>query len=163
MRFTSRGVSLQATIASLALVLIGMLSGTGSSPASTDSQPRAELHPSFEAIFAQSNLPVKTWVFFRDKGIAGEKDRNTALREVENTCLPRTIERRKQRGTRPTLFDETDLPVAEQYIRIVTSTGAKLHVESLAMDERNPDAQGDLRPELPNIHQRGVEPVLKQG
>lgn len=134
MRFTFRGVSWQATIASLACVLIGTvgstLSGAAILPAQGSIQPQADLHPSFEAIFTRSDQPVKTWVFFRDKGFAGEKARKTALREIEKTCLPRTIERRKQRGTRSTLFDDTDLPVAPRYIRTVTATGAKLHVQS---------------------------------
>lgn len=166
MRFTSSGVSWRTSIASLACVLISTtgstLSGAADLSAPGSVPPRAELHPSFDAIFARSDQPVKTWVFFRDKGHPQEAARKTALQKIEKTCLPRTIERRKQRGTRPTLFDEIDLPVAERYIKTVTETGAKLHIESRwlnAISVYATEKQVKLMARLPFV--RSLEPVRK--
>jgi len=73
---------------------------------------------------------VKTWVLFKDKGVATRRAYDEAIRDVASKYNRRAIQRRRNRRTLSALFDEYDLPVVPAYISQVEATGAKVHVVS---------------------------------
>ncbi|UCE58964.1 MAG: S8 family serine peptidase [Phycisphaerales bacterium] len=79
---------------------------------------------------AEPGETVKTWVFFRDKGIASTGDYAASISDVASKYNRRAIDRRTRRRTLPGLFDEHDLPVVSSYIEQVKATGARMHVVS---------------------------------
>lgn len=82
--------------------------------------------------FPVSSAPgvFRIWVFFADKDIRSEAQREAALREVAASCDPRAVERRHLRRTRPGLFDDDDLPLAPRYVEAVRATGARIRTQS---------------------------------
>jgi hypothetical protein len=93
-----------------------------------------KIHPMLNRVAAESDDPLKVWVFFADKGVTTASDLNAAVVEVQASYNPRAVERRRLRGLsaragRP-LFDEHDLPVVQAYVDAVTSTGARIHITS---------------------------------
>ena len=78
--------------------------------------------------------PVKTWVFFKDKGIDSPAEYAAAIAQVAATYDRRATQRRAMRGHyrrgSGALFDESDLPVARAYIEAVTAGGADLQIVS---------------------------------
>ncbi len=75
---------------------------------------------------ASAQQPV--WVFFEDKGAGRELAAELAV--LEESYGTRAVERRRLRRTAPGLFDERDLPVAEEYLQQVLATGAELRTAS---------------------------------
>ncbi|MCK4660369.1 MAG: S8 family serine peptidase [Phycisphaerae bacterium] len=78
--------------------------------------------------------PVKTWVFFTDKGIDSATEYRAAIRQVAQSYNERAKQRRMLRGANVArggeLFGEYDLPVVVDYVDAVTATGARVHVTS---------------------------------
>ena len=73
------------------------------------------------------NLPseqkVKIWIFFTDKGIYNSSELNGALDEARNMLTERALARRaKTRGEN--LVDFRDIPINDEYVHEVVSTGA---------------------------------------
>jgi len=73
---------------------------------------------------------AKYWVFFRDKGHSDDASQRRAIADLAAKCNPRTADRRERRRTRSGLFDESDLPVHDAYVRAVAAAGARKHIES---------------------------------
>lgn len=96
--------------------------------------PAGKLHPVLQRRLADSDEPVKAWVFFTDKGYATAEARNAAIEQVARTYNRRAVQRRALRSTRARrgepLFNVLDLPVAERYVRAVAATGARVHIRS---------------------------------
>ena len=90
----------------------------------------AKLHPTLLRRLADEGGPVKAWVFFTDKGIEAPETHQSAISRVAATYNRRAVQRRMRRGTRATLFDAHDLPVAKAYVDGVAATGARVHVTS---------------------------------
>ena len=125
-----------------ALVVSGVL-GTGlvfaqAQRPATDVEEAADsprkCHPVLLERLAEEQGPVKTWVFFADKGVPPGAARAAALREVAVSYNPRAVQRRLLRGQNAVrggeLFDEHDLPVALGYTDAVIASGARLHITS---------------------------------
>ncbi|MEW6251011.1 MAG: S8 family serine peptidase [Planctomycetota bacterium] len=115
--------------ASLATLPAAAQTGAGSStPAGRN------IAPQLVRALAETGQPVKIWVFFTDKHIASAAERERALHELAATYNSRALQRRLVRGAPARragqLLDETDLPVAAEYIAAVAGTGARLHVVS---------------------------------
>jgi len=73
------------------------------------------------------NLPseqkVKIWIFFTDKGIYNSSELNGALDEARNMLTERALARRaKTRGENR--VDFRDIPINDEYVHEVVSTGA---------------------------------------
>ncbi|UCE58963.1 MAG: S8 family serine peptidase [Phycisphaerales bacterium] len=79
---------------------------------------------------AEPGETLKTWVFFRDKGIATTDEYSAAVRKTASTYNQRAIDRRRMRRTLPGLFDERDLSLASSYIAQVKATGARVRTVS---------------------------------
>lgn len=95
-------------------------------PALSLTPSQAQLPSDVARRLGETDQPVKVWVFFRDKGLAGPAEREAALAAVEAGYSPRAIERRRLRGQGPRLFGDTDLPVAAHYLDAIEATGAEL-------------------------------------
>ena len=132
----------------------------------------AKLHPALLRRFDQSAEPVKTWVFFADKGINSTEQYERAINAVTANYNAHAIQRRTLRGPGArggALFGERDLPVATSYIEAVTATGARLHVTSRWLNAISVYAtreQAGLITALPCVarleavaHARRIEPV----
>jgi len=114
------------------LLLVTCLA-TGATPESAAPTVK-KLHPVLQQRLATADGPVKTWVFFTDKGLASQSDLTSALQRVAAEYNPRATQRRALRGDNAqrggALFDEHDLPIVATYVDAVTATGAQLHVAS---------------------------------
>ncbi len=135
---TSR-VCLAVVITAL-LVSVGLAeiwkadAATPESSGVTAAPSSAKLHPVLLRRLAEQPEPVKTWVFFVDKGLQSQEQIEAAVSEVAATYNPRATQRRQLRGTSARsggpLFDLRDVPVAESYVDAVVATGARLHIRS---------------------------------
>ncbi len=76
---------------------------------------------------AEREDQAATWVFFVDKGSVRLP---RALAELERNYSPRAIERRRLRRSVPGLFDERDVPVCDDYVDALRSTGARVRTVS---------------------------------
>ncbi len=75
--------------------------------------------------------PVKAWVFLKDKGFGNAAERHEAILKVAADYSPRTVERRRSRGTQSKpLFDATDLSVADKYVQAIEAIGLEIHIQS---------------------------------
>ncbi|MBN1513243.1 MAG: S8 family serine peptidase, partial [Phycisphaerae bacterium] len=96
--------------------------------------PAAKVHPLLRQMAAESAEPVKTWVFFADKGLTNPAEKTAAVRSVAASYNPRAIQRRIMRGEHARrgqpIFGEWDLPVCAAYADAVAATGARVHVRS---------------------------------
>ena len=120
----------------------------------------APIHPALSTRLAQSDRPVKVWVYFKDKALRSGAERDAALAALAAGYDRHAVERRAARRTRPGLFDETDLPVATRYRRAVEGTGASIRVESSwlnAVSAVVTPAQAKSIAALPFV--RSIEPV----
>ena len=94
----------------------------------------AEVHPALLTRLDKAEGPVKTWVFFKDKGIRSAEEYERAISKVAAMYNPRAVQRRMLRGLSAArgepVFNEHDLPVVQAYIDAVESTGAHVHVIS---------------------------------
>jgi serine protease AprX len=101
---------------------------------SQNARSHAKVHAALLRRLAQTDDPVKTWVFFTDKGIDSPDKYRRAVRRVADTYNERAKRRRMLRGDSALqggpLFDEHDLPVVQEYVDAVAATGAKIHVVS---------------------------------
>jgi serine protease AprX len=93
-----------------------------------------KIHPALSQRLEETAEPVKTWVFFTDKGVDSAEDYAAAIAEVAANYNPRAVERRRLRGVNASkggpLFGVWDLPVVDSYVRAVAATGAEVHVVS---------------------------------
>jgi serine protease AprX len=80
------------------------------------------------AQIASDGAPTRyeAWVEFLDKGVKSAKQREEILAGLERSFDPRALERRRKRQTLPGLFDERDIPIAEEYLKGVAASGADL-------------------------------------
>jgi subtilisin family serine protease len=102
----------------------------------TSVQAETKIHPALTRLLNQTNAPVRTWVFFTDKGVHTPREIRTALDAVAASYTPRATQRRALRRTVPAvpgfpaLFDERDIPVLDRYADAVVATGATLRTTS---------------------------------
>ena len=93
-----------------------------------------KLHPALLRALDETTGPVKTWVFFADKGIRSQAEYDQAIQRVASSYNPRAVWRRALRGDNArrggALFDYHDLPVIQDYIDAVVATGATLKITS---------------------------------
>jgi len=112
----------------LLLMLAAVLCGLFLSGGKTEAL-RAEVSPQLRAALADG-APVKIWVYFRDKGLAGS-DLTTALARTEAALNPRAARRRaKMVPEGASLVTAGDLPVNADYLSRAVGTGAELLRES---------------------------------
>jgi len=147
----------------LAVAMIVTLS-MGQPAAASQAQPgpAPKIHPTFAARLEAAENPVKTWVFFTDKGHLTDGQYESAIRRLHVTYDRRAIQRRQLRRTAPGLFDARDLPVADAYIDAVSATGAELHITSRwlnAVSARVTAAQARAIAALPFV--KSIEPVRR--
>ncbi|MFQ5807612.1 MAG: S8 family serine peptidase, partial [Phycisphaerae bacterium] len=94
----------------------------------------SKLHWALLRRLDEEGEPVKTWVFFADKGINSPREYKAALKRLADSYNERAKQRRRLRSTNALrggeLFDERDLPVVKEYVDAVAMTGAKVHVSS---------------------------------
>ncbi len=96
-----------------------ILSGTLLASAAPTRAPAASVSPRLAARLAEApDSAHALWVFFRDKGPRAE----ARLDEARRGLTPRALERRRRRGTRPTVTVE-DLPLDAAYVAAVRQTG----------------------------------------
>ncbi len=92
--------------------------------------------PVTAATRADRAAPRAWWVFFTDRGYAGEAAEHEALTRTP-ALSPRAIERRAKLGV---AADVLDLPPASRYVAAVRETGAKLRVASRWLNAVSVDA-----------------------
>jgi subtilisin family serine protease len=85
-------------------------------------------------VMAESSLAddaaYDAWVEFTDKGRPTRAQRLRIRAALEREFHPHALARRKVKRTRPGLFDELDEPLAAEYLRAVTETGARIQIAS---------------------------------
>jgi len=116
---------------------------------------------------------LKVWVFFRDKGVATDRDYDAAIADVSSKYDRRALSRRAKRRSRPGLFDERDLDVPAAYVQAVEATGAIVRVKSKwlnALSVHATGAQLERIDRLPFVklmqpvrRSRRIEPLKPQG
>lgn len=74
--------------------------------------------------------PDATWIFFADKNLSMPQGYDQAIASLQTSYDPKALERRRLRGTMGSLVDMEDIPVAQDYVQRVLSTGATVRVES---------------------------------
>jgi subtilisin family serine protease len=114
------------------------------------------------AAMAAAPEPLKTWVYFADKGCVTAGDVDIAIADVAAAYNERAVERRRLRRTAPGLFDARDLPVAGEYVEAVRALGAEPVVVSRwlnALSVHISKAQRDAIATLPFVTR--VEPVRR--
>ncbi len=118
-------------------------------PSPADAAPAVfeKFHPALMGLLDETSAPVKSWVFFADKGVPPGPEYQAAIERVATAYNPRAIQRRMLRGRaaqgRGPLFDERDLPVVQAYIDAVADTGARLRVTSRWINGVSVYATGD--------------------
>ncbi|MDY7109224.1 MAG: S8 family serine peptidase [Planctomycetota bacterium] len=118
-------------VAALAVtIIVALLVGQRAPQPRTPDDSQARIHPALNARLQAEGAPVKAWVFFADKGLASEREYAEAIQRLHETYDRRAIERRRLRRTAPGLFDRRDIPVADDHVQAVASTGAELHITS---------------------------------
>jgi len=99
-----------------------------------DAEPQTKLSPVMRHLLEDDAGPVRVWIFFVDKGLAGRAAREEAIADVAASYDRRAVERRRLRGLRGAdggpLFDSRDLPVHEPYVDQVAATGARVRIRS---------------------------------
>jgi len=90
----------------------------------------AELGPDVHRRLAETNAPVKVWVFFADKGFSSPVAEQEALLLVEQSLPSRTMLRRSRRRSNPGLVDARDLPVSSAYTADVAAVAGTIHAQS---------------------------------
>ena len=75
---------------------------------------------------ADSHERIKTWIFFTDKGFSTVSEYNIRLTETQNNLTERARTRRLKTRGFYNLVDFKDIPVCEEYIAEIKSTGAKV-------------------------------------
>jgi len=128
-------------------------------------QPPGKLSPALESALGDAGQtdPLRTWVFFADKG----DDLSRKLREAEGSLTPHARARRARNRGLDNLVDTRDIPVVRRYIEAVHRQGAHvrhtsrwLNAVSIDMDVRAADAIAALpfvnRMDLVRI---GTEPL----
>ncbi len=89
-----------------------------------------KVHPSLIRLLDESDEPIRTWVFFTDKGLHTQAELDQAIAETAASYNQRATQRRALRRVNqqnnPLLFDEHDLPVVTSYADGVIATGATL-------------------------------------
>ena len=124
-----------ASVFALTLVLFVSV-GVGADERSV-AQPAdsvAKLHATLAQRLDSEPGPVKTWVFFVDKGVQTPAAKAAAIDAVAQSYNAHAKQRRALRGSPEIkaagLFGEFDLPVVQAYVDGVARTGAKVHVKS---------------------------------
>jgi len=117
------------------LSLSSHLTASGLARVEGQPTPSPKLHPTLlQRLAKEDPFPVKTWVFFTDKGLHSARECAAAIEQVQAEYNPRAVQRRALRGLSARrggpLFSVRDLSVAQQYVEAVTTTGAKAHVTS---------------------------------
>ena len=79
---------------------------------------------------AYSQNTEKYWVFFKDKGFGSLEKSTPNLSILEKEITPRALKRRSKVLKPDRLFDDTDLPVCEEYINRLKKDGFILITES---------------------------------
>ena len=90
----------------------------------------ADLGPDVHRRLAETNAPVKVWVFFADKGFSSQEAEQEALLAVEKSLPTGTALRRSRRRSAPGLVDARDLFVAPAYVAEVTALAGIVHAQS---------------------------------
>jgi subtilisin family serine protease len=146
----------------LAVLASAMIAGHGPAAPPPSRDHAATIHPALAELASQAAGPVKAWVFFSDKGLAGPAAKRAAIDELASTFDARAVARRQARRTAPGLFDERDLPVSAAYVAAVTDLGAVPHVTSRwlnAISARMTMEQARRIADLPFV--RRIEPVRR--
>ena len=95
----------------------------------SDQAVQAKVHSSLLDRLTDEDTPVKTWVFFTDKGGSESARVQSAISQPPSYLKARALARRQARG-QTTLVTEEDLPLKAEYVGAVEATGAQLHVQS---------------------------------
>jgi len=90
----------------------------------------AEVGPDVHRRLAETNAPVKVWVFFADKGFSSPAAEQAALLSVEESLPSRTVLRRSRRRSAAGLVDSRDLPVSSAYAADVAAMAGKVQARS---------------------------------
>ncbi|MCP4580405.1 MAG: S8 family serine peptidase [candidate division Zixibacteria bacterium] len=75
---------------------------------------------------ADSRIPIKAWIFFTDKGFSTLPEYDDKLTEAQNRLTERARARRLKARGFYNLVDYRDIPVFNEYIADIKSTGAKV-------------------------------------
>lgn len=104
----------------------------------------------------------RLWIFFADKGLADASERDSALRNLEQSYDVHAIQRRALRRSSPGLFDDRDLPVCQSYLDAVANLGGHIRVVSPwlnAVSADIPSADLSSIQALPYVQR--IEPVRR--
>lgn len=105
---------------------------------------------------------VRVWVFFADKGLADDAERDAALQAVEQTYPERALLRRALRRSEAGLVDERDIPVCQRYINDLVESGATLRVASPWLNAVSVDVPAERLTQIAGLPAvRAIEPVRK--
>jgi len=145
-----------------AAILLCTVLGVGTSLGAQQTSASSEkIHPHMLRLIAERG-PVKGWVFFKDKGVAGPKAMRRELWRAGQELTPRAVERRRLRRSMPGLVDIHDVRVDPTYVNQVVATGAELSVESRwlnAISVRGTNAEFEAIAELSFVDR--IEPVRR--
>ncbi|MBL9032240.1 MAG: S8 family serine peptidase [Phycisphaerae bacterium] len=142
--------------------IAGVLAAAGTAGAAPSTAATADADQAkVRAARAHAGASGRHWIYFTDKALATAADRERALAAAREALDPHAAARRALRRTRPGLVDESDVPVADGYVRALEAIGARAHVRSRwlnAVSVRATPSQLAAISRLPFVDR--VEPVL---
>lgn len=121
------------------------------------------VHPRAWAQLQRSSEPIAVWVFLTDKGIKSLADYQRATALAKAGLHPRTLHRRKLRGSRGGRVGYDDIAVNPAHVARIQSSGAEIRVRSKWLNAVSVNATGaQIRQIAALPFVRSIEPV-RQG
>jgi subtilase family protein len=133
---------------------MALFPGFAEAPRPIDYQGRLDpvVSPALQAKLAAKPQDMQhVWVFFTDKNVRSDADRQARLAQRAGELLPRTRLRRERRRTSPGLVDDRDLAPVRAYVDAIRATGAKVRDEFRWLNAVDADATTEQIARMANL------------
>ncbi len=121
------------------------------------------VHQRVWAQVERSSEPIAVWVFLTDKGIKSLADYQRATALAKAGLHPRTLHRRKLRGSRGGRVGYDDIAVNLAHVERIQTSGAEIRVRSKWLNAVSVNATGQQIRQIASLpFVRSIEPV-RQG